>query len=158
MAEPTVFEMEIEGVVHPIEDRTARQTVEKLAANSTTEQDTGRTWIDGKKIYRRVFKGETTDYNETIAGRRLFNIVLSIPDAGEIVLMSPKVRLFNATTPAGLELIGHGVFCGQNMVINAAIANFITNVTAPSLSIYSQPALAFTRVTYTCAVEYTKSE
>lgn len=158
MAEPTVFEMEIEGVVHPVEDRTARQTVEKLTTYSTTEQDTGKTWIDGKKIYRKVFKGETTTYNETVAGRRLFNVGFSIPDAGEIVSMSPKARLFNATTPAGLELMGPGVFCGQNMTSNAALVNFITAVTAPQLVVYSQPSLAFTRVTYTCVVEYTKSE
>lgn len=87
MAEPTVFEMEIEGVVHPVEDRTARagvlvptlntgeeitalkdsenvshgladtvarQGLEKLQGYSTTEQDTGKTWFDGSKIYRRV--------------------------------------------------------------------------------------------------------
>ena len=88
MAEPTVFEMEIEGVVHPIEDKTARAGVlvptlneggeitalkdsenvshgladtearaqiEKLKVYSTTEQDTGKVWIDGKKIYRKSF-------------------------------------------------------------------------------------------------------
>ncbi len=158
MAEPTVFEMEIEGVVHPVEDRTARQTVEKLTTYSTTEQDTGKTWIDGKKIYRRVFKGETTEYNETVSGRRLFNISFSIPDAAEIVSMSPKARLFNATTPAGIELIGDGVFCGQNMTTNAAVTNFINIVTTPQLVVYSVPSLAFTRVTYTCVVEYTKNE
>ena len=158
MAEPTVFEMEIEGVVHPVEDRTARQTVEKLTTYSTTEQDTGKTWIDGKKIYRRVFKGETTDYNEVVSGRRLFNILFSIPDAGEIILMSPKVRVFNVTSPAGLELAGQTTFCGQNMTINVAVATFITVATTPQLAVYSQPALAFTRVTYTCVVEYTKSE
>ena len=158
MAEPTVFEMEIEGVVHPVEDRTARQTVEKLATYSTTEQDTDKTWIDGKKIYRRVFKGETTEYTETVSGRRLFNIIFSIPGAGEIVLMNPKARVFNATIPTGIELIGCGAFCGQNMAINAVITNFITNVTAPQMVVYSRPDLAFARVAYTCAVEYTKSE
>ncbi len=56
MAEPTVFEMEIEGVVHPVEDRTARQDVQALKVYATAEQDTGKTWIDGKKIYRRVFQ------------------------------------------------------------------------------------------------------
>lgn len=156
MAE-TVKELEIAGTVYPIEDATARQTLEKLTTYSTTEQEIGK-WIDGKKIYRRVFKGETTTYNETVAGRRVFNIGFSIPDAGEIVLMNPKARLFNASTPAGLELMGTGVFCGQNMTINAALINFITVATAPQLVVYSQPSLAFTRVTYTCVVEYTKSE
>ena len=93
MAEPTVFEMEIEGVVHPIEDKTARagmlvptlntegevtalkdsedvshdladtvarQELEKLRVYTTAEQDTGKTWIDGKKIYRKVFEVPNT--------------------------------------------------------------------------------------------------
>lgn len=89
MADNTVFEMEIEGGVYPIEDKVARQKaltpvvdtgnevtsiedadgssytladtkaraeIGKLTAYSTTEQDTGKTWIDGKKIYRRCFR------------------------------------------------------------------------------------------------------
>lgn len=60
MAEPTVFEMEIEGVVHPIEDKTARQEIQSLKIYATAEQDTGKTWIDGKKIYRRVFQTQNT--------------------------------------------------------------------------------------------------
>lgn len=60
MAEPTVFEMEIEGVVHPIEDKTARQEIQSLKVYATAEQDTGKTWIDGKKIYRKVFEVPNT--------------------------------------------------------------------------------------------------
>lgn len=30
--------------------------LQKMTVNSTTEQDTGMTWIDNKKIYRKVFK------------------------------------------------------------------------------------------------------
>lgn len=60
MAEPTVFEMEIEGVVHPIEDKAARQDIQALKVYATAEQDTGKTWIDGKKIYRRVFQAPNT--------------------------------------------------------------------------------------------------
>lgn len=60
MAEPTVFEMEIEGVVHPIEDKTARQDIQALKIYATVEQDTGKKWIDGKEIYRRVFQVPNT--------------------------------------------------------------------------------------------------
>lgn len=89
MADNTVFEMEIEGEVYPVEDKTARaralvptlnadkeitalkdsenvshgladavarQELEKLQSYSTTEQDTGKTWIDGKPIYRKCFR------------------------------------------------------------------------------------------------------
>lgn len=89
MADNTVFEMEIEGAVYPVEDKVARQKaltpvvdtgnevtsiedtdgnsytladtkareeIEKLTAYSTTEQDTGKKWIDGKPIYRRCFR------------------------------------------------------------------------------------------------------
>ena len=87
MADNTVFEMEIEGEVYPVEDKTARarvlvptlnadeeitalkdsgdvshgladtvarQELEKLQSYSTAEQDTGKTWIDGKPIYRKT--------------------------------------------------------------------------------------------------------
>lgn len=60
MAEPTVFEMEIEGVVHPVEDKTARQEIQSLKIYATAEQDTGKKWIDGKEIYRRVFQVPNT--------------------------------------------------------------------------------------------------
>lgn len=60
MAEPTVFEMEIEGSVYPIEDKTARQEIQSLKIYATAEQDTGKVWIDGKKIYRRVFQAPNT--------------------------------------------------------------------------------------------------
>ena len=60
MAEPTVFEMEIEGAVHPIEDKTARQDIQALKIYATAEQDTGKKWIDGKEIYRRVFQVPNT--------------------------------------------------------------------------------------------------
>lgn len=56
MAEPTVFEMEIEGVVYPVEDKTARQDLEKLATYSLTETPTGKKWINNKPIYRGVFE------------------------------------------------------------------------------------------------------
>lgn len=99
MADNTVFEMEIEGGVYPVEDRqaragvlvptlntegeitalkdsedvshgladtVARQKLEKLQAYSTTEQDTGKTWIDGKPIYRKCFKFNLPAANTTI--------------------------------------------------------------------------------------------
>lgn len=99
MADNTVFEMEIEGEVYPVEDRqaragvlvptlnadkeitalkdnenvshgladtVARQELEKLQAYSTTEQNTGKTWIDGKPIYRRCFRFNLADPNTTI--------------------------------------------------------------------------------------------
>ena len=96
MADNTVFEMEIEGEVYPVEDRqaragvlvptlnadkeitalkdnenlshgladaVARQELEKLQAYSTTEQDTGKTWIDGKPIYRKCFRSNLPNPN-----------------------------------------------------------------------------------------------
>lgn len=65
MAE-TVKELEIAGTVYPIEDATAREGLETLQQDvekglsalqeySTTEQNTGKKWIDNKPIYRRCF-------------------------------------------------------------------------------------------------------
>lgn len=65
MAE-TVKELEIVGTIYPIEDATAREGLETLQQDveeglsalqeySTTEQNTGKKWIDNKPIYRRCF-------------------------------------------------------------------------------------------------------
>ena len=98
MANNTVFEMEIEGGVYPVEDKqaragvlvptlnaegeitalkdsenvshgladaVARQELEKLQVYSTAEQNTGKTWIDGKPIYRKCFKFNLPAVNTT---------------------------------------------------------------------------------------------
>lgn len=82
MAEPTVFEMEIEGVVHPIEDKEATtkndeqdtaieglesrmsdveeviDTIKPTAeAYEIGEKEFGE-WVDGRTVYRRVWRGQ----------------------------------------------------------------------------------------------------
>lgn len=129
MAEPTVFEMEIEGVVHPIEDKTARagvlvpelntegeitalkdsenvsfgladtvarQKLEKLQAYSTTEQDTGQVWLDGRKVYKRVVNYEET----TIHGASGFGFALA---TGIRTLVSHCLYRADLALPVGME-------------------------------------------------------
>lgn len=129
MAEPTVFEMEIEGVVHPIEDKqaragvlvptlnteeeitalkdsenvshgladaVARQELEKLRDYSTTEQDTGRVWIDGRKVYKRVVNYEET----TVHGSSGFGVALA---TGVRTLVSHCLYRRDFALPVGME-------------------------------------------------------
>ena len=48
-----VSQISFRGETRNIKDETARQPL----TYSTTETDTGKTWIDGKPIYRKVFDG-----------------------------------------------------------------------------------------------------
>lgn len=53
-----------DGNVYDIKDATARTEITQIKAQNTysmTEQDTGKKWIDGKTIYRKILTaGETT--------------------------------------------------------------------------------------------------
>jgi len=52
------------------------------SAFSTTEVDTGKNWIDGKKIYRRVFKGTSTSAVNVLWATDLMTGVSNLTDAG----------------------------------------------------------------------------
>lgn len=158
MAEPTVFEMEIEGVVHPIEDRTARQTVEKLTTYSTTEQDTGKIWTNGKKIYRRVIQETLTNYSDSQAGRRAFNLELSMPDGAEAINISGTIRMrpFQAQefNKASLGF----VWFGPGMEPLFASGLFQQPGNKFYISVATATAIGITAVDVDATIEYTKSE
>lgn len=158
MAEPTVFEMEIEGVVHPIEDKTARQAVEKLQAYSTTEQDTGKTWTDGKKIYRRVINETATTFSDTPQGRRLFYIEPSIPNMDSLVQVSGMVYM----RPFGTQEF-YGVSLGFTWMSGDLSIIFTSGVfRQPGGYFYIDVAVlsqyGVTSAEFDVTIEYTKNE
>lgn len=58
-----ISEVNPDGNVYQLKDSTARAGLAQIAAQntySTTEVDTGKKWINGKTIYRRVFNGTYT--------------------------------------------------------------------------------------------------
>lgn len=63
-----ISEVNPDGNVYQLKDSTARAGLAQIAAQntySTTEVDTGKKWIDGKSIYRRVFK-KTVSYQANV--------------------------------------------------------------------------------------------
>jgi len=54
---------------------------------STTEQFTGRYWIDGKKIYRKCFSGSVTSSNQTIS-HGLGNTISDVVDIKAVIKIS----------------------------------------------------------------------
>lgn len=63
-----ISEVNPDGNVYQLKDSTARAGLAQIAAQnvySTTEVDTGKKWIDGKSIYRRVFN-KTVSYQANI--------------------------------------------------------------------------------------------
>lgn len=158
MAEPTVYEMEIEGVVHPVEDRTARQTVEKLTTYSTTEQDTGKTWIDGKKIYRRVINETQTTFSDTPQGRRLFYIEPSIPNMDSLVQASGKIimRPFGSLEFYGVTL--GFAWLGGDLSIVFASGVFMQPNDHFYIDLATRSDSGVTSAQFIITLEYTKNE
>lgn len=158
MAEPTVFEMEIEGVVHPIEDRTARTELEKLVTYSTTEQDTGKTWNDGKKIYRRSFSLSTTTYQDVGASRRIFSLDIPVTGYNKIVSCNGTVTVSPlGFTPTMLLSLG-GVWVDGNMTPYIASTLMIQGGSGMGIAVYANNTSGVTRADAEVTVEYTKSE
>lgn len=55
-----ISEINPDGNVYQLKDATARTEIAQIKAQkvySTEEVDTGKKWIDGKSIYRKVFTG-----------------------------------------------------------------------------------------------------
>lgn len=61
---------------------------------STTEINTGQTWIDGKPIYRKVFT-----FNTSIGANNLFELPTNIPDMDMLINM--RGILYNNNQPFG---------------------------------------------------------
>lgn len=80
-----ISEVNPDGNVYQLKDATARTQISQIKEQnvySTEEADTGKTWIDGKTIYRKIFTGRfTASANVTV------NIVSSanMPDIDTLV-------------------------------------------------------------------------
>lgn len=158
MAELTVFEMEIEGVVHPVEDRTARQTVEKLTTYSTTEQDTGKIWTDGKKIYRRCFQLSSTTYMDSGASRRIFELSIPALEHNKIVSCNGAITMSPLNFNPEMTLNLGGAWVDGNMGVYATSTLMITPSGLRAIEVYVNAAAGVTRADAEIVIEYTKSE
>lgn len=121
---------------------------------STGEVKTGARWIDGKPIYRRVFQGTLTTYNDqtnrrSFGGTFLTNVDSVIQAYGFYHSVGGTEDHFNRSIP------------GSTMGVNLTTqfdAMFLLNSTAHTLGaiIQSDKVLGVTALAYTYWVEYTK--
>lgn len=150
MAEPTVFEMEIEGVVHPIEDKTARQEIQSLKVYATAEQDTGKTWIDGKKIYRRVFQAQNT---LTEAGQ------ITIPQ--DYIETPVQINGFTNVKPSypwtpAQRMLPFAYYGTLDYCLGISVLGQSTASTANSILLQLGPGIVNETESFTITIEYTK--
>lgn len=64
-----ISEVNPDGNVYQLKDASARAAIAQIKtqnAYSTEETDTGKTWINGKKVYRQCFHSDTNWANGTI--------------------------------------------------------------------------------------------
>lgn len=155
MAEPTVFEMEIEGVVHPVEDKTARQTLEKLTAFQAEETLTGEIWVDGKPIYRKPVIGVLATYTDG-AQRRLFNVGIVAENVSDIVRVGGSVCFNTNPASATAQFVATGSVWVNSELKPVYASNFIKSGSQVTFYGACDQNATLTKFTYKAYLEYTK--
>lgn len=124
---------------------------------STTEQDTGKTWIDGKPIYRKTVSTTVTTYTDSTGDKREFALALLAGSSlGTLIKSYGEVKMNNGTQSGqGLAIPSQTV--GASLNTPSAIASVIYT---PSY-VYTLFSTFITRnctsVTFNVTIEYTKS-
>lgn len=123
---------------------------------STTEQDTGKTWIDGKAIYRKSFSSTVTTYNDPGGNKRDFYLNLgALTGYGTIVKGYGYIK-FNDGSSAGQGFLIPSTQATNAMGVSttAFIHNNTTNLVA---YVNTYASLNITSITFNVTIEYTKS-
>lgn len=109
-----ISEVNPDGNVYQLKDATARTEIAQIKAQdaySTAEIDTGRKWIDGKTIYRRVLTATGTtvvDTNwKTISGWSIgtntLNSIISMIPISSSVINGMKTRYDSDTLQFAMQ-------------------------------------------------------
>lgn len=86
----------------------ARKLTPGLSSYSTSEQDTGITWIDGKKIYKKTINfgslpnNASKSVNTGISNMDTFITYEGVSTNGTTVFVLPSLRPFGATLEIGI--------------------------------------------------------
>ena len=76
---------------------------------STSEQDTGYTWIDGRKIYRKVFTGTTNSSNIQNITHGISNFYTIINVYGYIIASNGEAQPVQRVVPDAIGTFGIGI-------------------------------------------------
>lgn len=104
----TVKQIEYNGALYDIQDAEAQKNL----VYSQEETDTGKIWIDGKKIYRKIFLFGNIAKN-TISDKSItdLNIDTKITMTGGVVFTTDAWHPLNYSDEQKAEL---NVYCGIN--------------------------------------------
>ena len=140
---------EIKTVVNTNDDNTTANTtaITNLQTYSTNEVDTGKTWVDGKKIYRKVLTGTTTTTNAA------FSISHGISNFG-IVMIDNKS--FVKSTGGGNTFI-YPVNCPPNVSSDYNARPIRAYINNENVSLYIGAYNGYTSFDYAIILEYTKT-
>lgn len=100
---------------------------------STNEQDTGLTWIDGKKIYQKTFVKDSTDISGTLvtidaSALNIYECINIYGTFDRIVSAGKLTCIFNSYEAAGLH--SHVAYSDYNNMINFTITLFTGEATS----------------------------
>lgn len=76
---------------------------------STSEQDTGYTWVDGRKIYRKVFTGTTNSSNIQNITHNISNFYTIINVYGYIITSNSEAQPIQRVVPDAIGTFGIGI-------------------------------------------------
>lgn len=131
-----ISEVNPDGNVYQLKDSAARAGLAQIAAQniySTTETDTGKKWIDGKPIYRRVVTGtynvKAQDYTTLIPIEDL-TFVDTMVDIRGFHIIQTNLQTFIPNANTGLDWHAGGASPGvlifsQNVIANDKITIWI---------------------------------
>lgn len=136
-----ISEVNPDGNVYQLKDSAARAGLAQIEAQnvySTTETDTGRKWIDGKLIYRKVL---TPSITVAIDTPTLIIPASSLPTIGTMVHME------------GFEQLTAGGY----VPLNSSLERLTYSKTGGSQGITFESHIARSNIPATIIIEYTKA-
>lgn len=120
---------------------------------STSEQDTGLTWIDGKKIYQKTFTGSITTYTDSNLRRQHQTSILS--NVSTLVSSSGGFKFTNGTYSGIFFRYGSMSLAGDMAAMLSS--NILLSANAVYTNIMSKVSDNGTTVDYIITLQYTKT-
>lgn len=123
---------------------------------STDEVDTGKRWIDGKKIYRKCFTGAIATYTDS-GKRRLFQSDVLLSDVSDIVSIGGSCTFNTDPTSISAQWVKIGSTWVNTELTPVYVVNIIKSSTDARLYGACDQNTVLTKLTYKLVVEYTKT-
>lgn len=128
----TVNQIEYNGALYNIQDTEAQKNL----VYSQNEIDTGKIWIDGKKIYRKVWKNKEAIHNLQIGSAIEYteDFIKNIDSLCEVrIIAADNIKTNNAWTSGGLSVNSisrdSGYFRIKNINVDVTFSTIVGGIT-----------------------------